>query len=106
VAIGVFGETDRAWTGDALKPRGDIHPVAHEIAVALLDDVADMDADAKLDAPFGRHTSVALDETGLHLDGVPHGVDHTLRLASETREAIIIVDENVTARDWFLANYY
>jgi hypothetical protein len=35
---------------NALKPRGDIDAVAHQVAVAFLDDVADMDPDAKLDA--------------------------------------------------------
>ena len=48
--IGVVGETDRAGLGDALQPRGDIDAVAHEVAVALLDDVAQMNADPKDDA--------------------------------------------------------
>jgi hypothetical protein len=33
---------------DAFQSRGDIHAVAHQVTVALLNDVADMDADAKL----------------------------------------------------------
>ena len=44
--VGVLGEADRARRGDALQPRGDIDAVAHQVAVALLDDVAEMDADA------------------------------------------------------------
>ena len=63
LAIGVLGETDRAGLGDPLEPRGDVDAVAHQVAVALLDDVAQMNADAKLDALLGRHAGVALDET-------------------------------------------
>ena len=48
--IGVLGETDRARLADALQSRGDVDAVAHQIAVAFLDHVAEMDADPKLDA--------------------------------------------------------
>ena len=48
--IGVFGQTDRARLGDAFQPRGDIDAVAHQVAVALLDHVAQMNADTKVDA--------------------------------------------------------
>ena len=78
--VGVLGETDRPRLGDALQPRGDIDAVAHQIAVALLDNVAKMNADAKFDAPSGGDASVALDEAGLHLDGAAHGVDHASEL--------------------------
>jgi hypothetical protein len=37
-----------------LQARGDIDAVAHEVAVAFLDDVAQMDANAKLDALVGH----------------------------------------------------
>ena len=66
--IGVLGETDRAGLRDALQPRGDIDAVAHEIAVALLDNVAQMNADAELDPPLGRQAGVALDHAVLHFD--------------------------------------
>src|SRR5271156_5656333 len=39
-----------------------------------------MNADAKLDAPIGRHPGVALDHRALHLDGAAHGVDHAAEL--------------------------
>ena len=52
--VGVLGETDRARLADALQPRGDVDAIAHQIAVGLLDDVAQMDADPKLDALVGR----------------------------------------------------
>jgi hypothetical protein len=47
--IGVFGETDRPGLGDPFEPRSDIHAIAHQVAVALLDHIAQMDADAELD---------------------------------------------------------
>ncbi len=78
--IGVLGKTDRAGLRDALESRGDIDAVAHEVAVALLDDVAEMNADAKLDAALRRHASVALDHAVLHLDRAPHRVDHAAEL--------------------------
>ena len=77
--IGVLGQADRAGLGDALQPRGDIDAVAHQIAVALLDDVAEMDADAKLDAALG-HAGVALDHGVLHFDRAAHGVDDAAEL--------------------------
>jgi hypothetical protein len=78
--VGLFGEADRAGRGNALKPRGDVYAVAHEIAVGLLDDVAQMDADAKLDALFRRHARIALDHAALHFDRTAHGVDHAAEL--------------------------
>ena len=80
LAIGVLGQTDRARLGDALQPRGDIDAVAHQIAVALLDDVAEMNADAKLDAALGRQAGVAFDHAVLHFDRAAHGVDDAAEL--------------------------
>ena len=59
---GILGQADRAGLGDSFQPRRDIDAVAHQIAVALLDDVAEMDADPKHnplifggpDIPFGH----------------------------------------------------
>ncbi len=78
--IGVLGETDRARLGDALEPRGDIDAVAHEIAVALLDDVADVDSDAEFDPPVLRHAGVALDEAVLNLDRAADRVHDAAKL--------------------------
>ena len=78
--IGVLGQTDRAGLGDAFKPRGDIDAVAHQIAVGLLDDIAQMDADAELDAAILRHASVALDHGVLNFDGAADSVDHAAEL--------------------------
>ena len=78
--VGLLGKTDRAWLGDALQPRGDVDTVAHQVAVALLDDVAKVDADAELDATLRRKAAVALDHAVLHFDCTTHGVDHAAEL--------------------------
>ena len=78
--VGLLGDTDRARLANALQSRGDIDPVAHQVAVALLDDVAQMNADAELDAALGRQAGVALGHAVLHFDGAAHGVDHAAEL--------------------------
>src|SRR5208337_1513865 len=52
--IGLLGKTDSAGFSDAFEARGDVDAVAHQIAVALLDDVAEMNADAEFDALVRR----------------------------------------------------
>src|SRR5579872_3522387 len=74
--IGVFGETDCAGLSDALEARGDVDAVAHQVAVALLDDVADMDADAKFYPAVVRQAGIALHHTALNLDGAAHRIDN------------------------------
>ena len=78
--IGVFGKADGAGLGDPFQSRGNVDAVAHQVAVALLDHVAEMDADAELDATLGRKPSIALDHAVLHLDGAAHGVDDASEL--------------------------
>ena len=43
------------------KARGDIDAVAHQVAVGLLDDVAQVNSDAEFDAALGRQAGIALD---------------------------------------------
>ena len=57
------------------EPRGDIDAVAHQVAVAFLDHVAEMDADPKFDALVRRDLSVALDHRPLDFNGAVHCVD-------------------------------
>jgi len=57
-----------------------LNPVAHQIAVALLDDVADMDADAEVDPTVLRHAGNALNEAVLNLDRAADRVDHAAKL--------------------------
>ena len=62
------------------KPRGDIDAVAHQIAVALLDDVADMNPDAEFDSAVLRHAGVALDEAVLNFDRAADRVHDAAKL--------------------------
>ncbi len=80
LAEGVLGQADRAGLGDPLQSRRDVDAVAHQIAVALLDHVAEMNADPELDAALGRHARVALDHRVLDFDGAAHGVHHAAEL--------------------------
>ena len=80
MTIGVLRETDRARCGHRLEPGGDIDSVAHQIAVSLLDDIAEMDADTKFDALLRRHARIARNHAALDFDGAAHGVDDTTKL--------------------------
>ena len=80
LAIGVLGETDRARRANPFEPRGDIDSIAHQIAVGLLDHVAEMDADAELDAAVFRHARIAFDHAALQFDRAAHRVDHAAEL--------------------------
>jgi hypothetical protein len=82
--VGVLGETDAARISNAFEPRRDIDAVAHQIAVAFLDHVAQMDTDPKLDAALGRKTRVAFDHAVLHFDGAAHGINHAAELDEDS----------------------
>ncbi len=82
--IGLLRKTNPPRFGDPFQPRGDIDAVAHEVAVALLDDVADMDADAVLYALLGRQAGVALGHAELHFDCAAHRVDHAAELNEDS----------------------
>src|SRR5208282_3329635 len=69
-----------------------------QIAVALLDDVAKMNADPELYAALRRQAGVALDEALLHFDGAAHGVDHAAEL-DETAVACALDDAPVMRVD-------
>ena len=78
--IGLLRETNSAGLGDAFQSRGDIDAIAHQVAVALLDYIAQMDSDAKLDALLGWNARIALEHAVLHLDGAAHRVDNAAEL--------------------------
>jgi hypothetical protein len=44
------------------------------------DNIAEIDADAELDAPFGRNVSVPLCQVALHRDRAAHRIDDTGKL--------------------------
>jgi hypothetical protein len=76
LAVRVLRETDRTRLGYPLQSRCGIDAVAHKVAVALLDDIAQMNADTEFDLAIGRHARVAFDHRVLHLDGATHRIDH------------------------------
>ena len=78
--IGILRYANPANLANAFQARGDIDAVAHEIAVALLDNIAQMNADAKFDTALRRKTGIALDHAALHFDGAAHGVDDAAKL--------------------------
>src|SRR4029077_5562938 len=78
--VSVFGKTNRPRLRDTFEPRGDVHAIPHQIAVALLHDVPAVDADATLDAALGRKRRVAFDHAALHFDGAPPRVDPAAEL--------------------------
>ena len=60
--------------------RRDVDAVAHQVAVAFFDDVAQMNADAERDPAILRYAGVALDHRVLHFDCATNGVDHAAEL--------------------------
>ena len=54
-------------------------PSAYQIAIALLHDIAEMDADAKLDAPIGWQPGIALDHAVLHFDSTAYRLDNAAK---------------------------
>ena len=63
----------------AFEARRDIDAIAKDVAI-LDDDVADIDADTKLDAVVGEYTVVAPGHLALHLDGAAQRIHHTAKL--------------------------
>ena len=54
LAIRIFRRTDGAGLGNTFKASSDVDAITHQIAVAFLDDVAQMNANAEFDATLGR----------------------------------------------------
>src|SRR5262245_1200771 len=77
--VGVLRKTYGSRLGNALQARRDVDAVTHQVAIAFLDDVAEMNADAKFDAPLRRQTGVALDHQVLNLDAATNSVDDTAK---------------------------
>ena len=80
LAIGILRKADTPRISDAFKTGGNIDAIAHQVAVALLDHIAQVDANAELDTTLRRQASVAFDHAVLHLDGAAHGVNHAAEL--------------------------
>ena len=80
---GVLREANPAGIGNALDPRSDVDPIAHQVAVGLLDHVAEMNADPEFDAFVLRDAGVALGRAALDRDGAAHRVDDAAELDDE-----------------------
>ncbi len=80
LAICILGKADRSGPSDALQPCSNVHAVTHQIAVGLLDDVAEVDADTEHDPTVLRDAGVALDHRVLHLYRASHRIDHASEL--------------------------
>ena len=78
--IRLLGQANGTGLGDAFQARGDIDAIAHQVAVALLDYIAEVDADAEVDATLRRKTGIALHHPVLHLDGAADGIDDASKL--------------------------
>src|SRR5258708_25592299 len=73
---GIGGDADAAGRGEALEARRDVDAVAVDI-VWRHDHVAEIDADAKLDAAVLRQLGLAREDEPLHLPRTPHRVGPT-----------------------------
>ena len=78
--VGCRRETEAAGFAKAFEARRDINAVAHQVAVDLLDDIAEVDSHAKLDATFRGKACVAFGHRVLQLEGAAHRVNDTAEL--------------------------
>ena len=76
LSIGVFRKADTARISNPFQARCDVDAISHQVAVALLDYISEMDADPELDATFRWQTSVTLQHAVLYLDCAANGVNH------------------------------
>jgi hypothetical protein len=67
--VNVLRQDDAAGVAGSLEPRRDIYGVAHQVAVAFLDDVSDMNSNAKNDLAVAGNARVAFGHPALHFDG-------------------------------------
>src|SRR5262245_50453182 len=75
-------DADPARLGQSLEPCDDIDAVVVDVA-ALDDDVAEIDADAELDAALRWHALIAQRHRALPFEGVAHRVDDAGELDQE-----------------------
>ena len=77
-----LGDADSAWRCERLQACGDIHAIAHEI-VAVDDDIAEVDADAKAHAVRLGQIGVALIDRKLDFRGAPDRFDRAGELGDD-----------------------
>ena len=69
-----------SWLGQGFEPRCDVDPVTINVA-PVPDNVADIDAQAKLDTAIRWHIGVSTRHLALHFHGAPHCVNDTGKVA-------------------------
>jgi hypothetical protein len=80
LSIGVFRQTHSARLANPFQPRRNVHALTHQVAVTLLDNFAEVNADPKFDLPIRLHARVAFNEALLHFNRTADGVDHAAEL--------------------------
>src|SRR6516164_10999500 len=81
-------DADNHWRAAAHKAgsvslQSEVDTVAKDVVV-VENDVAEIDADAEIDASLGLHAGVARGHLALHLDRTTNRVDHARKLAEQT----------------------
>jgi chemotaxis regulatin CheY-phosphate phosphatase CheZ len=66
-------DANAARSGQRLQARRDIDAITKDI-VAVDDDVADIDADPKLESLIGRNAGITLGHAALDIHGAAHGI--------------------------------
>src|SRR6516165_3989461 len=79
MAPGIGGDANAAGRGEALEARGDIDAVAVNV-VRRDDDIAEIDADAKLDTAILRQPGIAQPNEPLHIQRAAHRIDDAAEL--------------------------
>src|SRR6516225_5582108 len=92
LVVGFARDEDGSGLRQALQPSRDIYPGA-EYVVTLANDVADIDADAKLD-PLLRRVCISQPQLFLNFSGAEHGFHDTRKL---DKEAVAHRSEDVSA---------
>ena len=68
------GDANAGGWRHRLEPRRDVHAITEDVVV-LDDDVAEMDADAELDASIVAHTNIVLGHRPLQVHGLAQRID-------------------------------
>src|SRR6516225_2840961 len=76
-------DADAAWFGQGLKAGRDVDTVAEDIVV-VDHDIAEIDADAEIDAALGRHADAARGDLTLYLDRAANRIDYARKFAKQT----------------------
>src|SRR5579863_3691106 len=78
--VSLLRETNTPRLRDTLEPSRNIDAVSHKIAVAFFDNVTDVDANPKNDAPLRGNAGVALDHGILNFHRAIDRVDDAPKL--------------------------